>query len=86
MNHPQWLEQVRKKRHLPFLWCGLVVDVDGARGVATRGNSSLNIQVSSSGEKHSYNCHPTWETTYYDRNGNIIADYKRAARKETQQS
>ncbi len=86
MNHPQRLEQVRKKRHLPFLRRGLIVDVKGTRGVVTRGKSSLNIQVRFNREKQSYNCHPTWETTYYDYNGNIIADYKRAARKEMQQS
>jgi len=79
---PQWLEYVRQKRHLPFLRRGMVVDMKGERGVITRGNSSGNIQVRFDGQKHSCNCHPTWETTYYDRDGKVIADFKQAAHKE----
>jgi hypothetical protein len=80
------LEQVRKKRQMPFLQHVREVDGDGERGVITRGNTSLNKQVRFNGEKHAYNCHPTWEKTSYDHHGNIIADDKITERKEMQQS
>ncbi len=48
------LEQVRKKREMPFLSRGLEFDVDRERGVIMRGNTSLNKQVSFNGEKHAY--------------------------------
>jgi hypothetical protein len=54
------------------------VDVSGKRGVIVGGNSSLNLQVLFDFEKQPYtaNCHPWYETVYYDNNGNIVADYR----------
>jgi hypothetical protein len=52
------------------------VDVDGKMGTITGGNSSMNIQVRFAGRRYSSNCHPTWETTYY-QGGQVIADYKK---------
>lgn len=72
------LEAVRRGRHMPFLKRGMVVDVEGNMGTVTGGNSSMNIQVRFQGSRYSVNCHPTWETTYYE-NGEVIADYKRKA-------
>jgi hypothetical protein len=57
----------------------MAVDVDGKRGVVTGGNTAMNIQVRFEGQRHSCNCHPTWETTYYDQNGTIMAEYKQQA-------
>ncbi|WP_201785154.1 MULTISPECIES: hypothetical protein [Bacillaceae] len=69
------LKNVKEKRFMPFLKRGMRVEVDGKMGVVTAGNRSLNINVRFDGEKYSGNCHPKWRTRYFDKNGNVIADY-----------
>src|ERR1700730_4949566 len=71
------LESVRKGRGMLFLRRGMAVD--GKRGVVTGGNTAMTIQVRFQGQRHSCNCHPTWETTYYGRDGTIMAEYKQQA-------
>ncbi len=69
------LEQVRRGRKMPWLKRGLVVDVDGTMGTVVGGNASMNIQVRFAGMRHACNCHPTWQTTYY-QDGEVVAEYK----------
>ncbi|GIN08709.1 hypothetical protein J1TS1_28540 [Shouchella clausii] len=70
------LKDVKIMRDMPFLKRGMRVEVDGKMGVVTSGNRSLNINVRLDGEKHSGNCHPKWQTRYFDKNGNVVADYR----------
>lgn len=79
------LEQVRKKRNLPFLRRGMAVDVNGRMGTLTNGNAHGNIQVRFGGEHFSRNCHPTWQTTYF-QDGNVVADYKQSAENGNRQT
>lgn len=70
------LAYVKERRNMPFLKRGMAVEVDGKNGIVTAGNSSGNINVRFEGMKFSVNCHPKWETRYFDKEGNVIADYR----------
>ena len=69
------IEAVRIRRNMPWLKCGMEVDVEGTRGRVTGGNAHMNIQVRFPGQRQSHNCHPYWQTTYY-QDGRVVADYK----------
>ncbi len=71
-----WLPAVRKDRNMPWLRRGMRVTMDGKPGRVTGGNSMANIQVRFDGEKFSRNCHPHWQTVYFDSCGNVLADYR----------
>lgn len=70
------LAYVKERRGMPFIKRGMRVKVDGKMGSVTAGNRSGNINVRFDGFKHTENCHPKWETVYYDKEGNVIADYR----------
>lgn len=78
------LANVKKWRQMPFLKRGMRVEVDGDMGVVTAGNPSLNINVRFDGKNYSENCHPHWETRYFDKDGNVIADYTKAKKMQAQ--
>ncbi|MBG9693262.1 hypothetical protein ABD91_21230 [Lysinibacillus sphaericus] len=69
------LAYVKERRCMPFLKRSMRVEVDGKMGVVTSGNSSGNINVRFDGQKYTENCHPHWRTRYFDKLGNIVADY-----------
>ncbi|MEK4761185.1 hypothetical protein MHH85_13110 [Viridibacillus sp. FSL E2-0187] len=46
-------------------------------GIVTSGNDSLNINVRYESNIFSQNCHPQWETRYFDKDGVVIADYRK---------
>lgn len=71
------IEAVRQSRRMPWLKTGMIVEVAGRRGKIVGGNSHCNLNVRYDGEsrRRKHNCHPTWQTIYYDDQGNIIADY-----------
>ena len=71
------LDYVKNQRGLNFIEKGMKVKntYDNKFGVIKGGNSSGNIDVLFDGEKKTQNCHPTWAMTYFDKDGNIIADY-----------
>lgn len=71
------LKNVKEKRSMPFLKRGMRVEVDEKMGVVTSGNDSLNINVRYDGNNFSQNCHPKWETRYFDNKGTVIADYRK---------
>lgn len=69
-----------KRRNIEFSYCGMKVNVSGKNGIIVGHNSSSNLDVfypegEYKGQTH--NCHPWWETTYYDNEGNIVKDYKK---------
>ncbi|PFM49596.1 hypothetical protein COJ45_07055 [Bacillus cereus] len=74
------IKDIAKKRNMPFLKRGMKVVVDGNKGRVTSGNRSGNINVvfedAEKYGKHSHNCHPKWETVYFDKEGEVIADYR----------
>ncbi|WP_050916583.1 hypothetical protein [Vibrio cholerae] len=70
------IQSVRDGRNLPFLKRGMRVQVDGDKfGTITGANRSMNLNVRLDGEKHSSNYHPTWKMRYFDKNGNVIAEF-----------
>ncbi|WP_197232106.1 hypothetical protein [Lysinibacillus sphaericus] len=60
---------------MPFIKRGMRIEVDGQMGKVTSGNSSGNINVLFDGEKFPCNCHPQWKTRYFDKTGQVLADY-----------
>ena len=68
---------VCERRGLEFVRMGMTINVAGKKGIVVGGNSSLNFNVVMEGTTYSQNCHPTWETTYYDKQMNIIKDFKK---------
>lgn len=56
------------------------IEVDGDVGTIVGMNSSANLDVVFANHakygKHKHNCHPTWETRYFDASGKVVADYR----------
>lgn len=71
------LKNVKERRSMPFLKRGMKVEVNEKMGVVTSGNSSGNINVRFDGMKFSMNCHPKWETRYFDQDEKVLADYRK---------
>ncbi|MFF3100192.1 hypothetical protein [Viridibacillus arvi] len=71
------LQNVKEKRSKAFLKHGIRVEVNGRMGIVTSGNDSLNINVRYESNNFSQNCHPQWETRYFDKDGVVIADYRK---------
>jgi hypothetical protein len=73
------LELVKKQRGLSFIEKGMRVELaygsTKKQGTIKGGNSSGNIDVLFDGEKRPDNCHPTWAMKYFDKEGNVIAEY-----------
>lgn len=63
-------------RKIDFANQGMIVDVSRRKGWIVGSNSSMNLDVLFEGCTHVSNCHPTWETTYYDNKMNVIKDFK----------
>lgn len=58
-------------RNIPLVRCGMVIDVNGRRGIIVGHNSSANLDVLfDDGSRGS--CHPNWKTTYFKLNGDIL--------------
>ena len=70
------LKYVRKMRKLPFIIKGMKIEVEGKLGVVIGGNEYGNIDVKFCGSPCIANCHPTFETVYYDEHGRVLADYR----------
>lgn len=67
-----------KYRGIDFAYCGMVVDVDGDKGLIVGHNSSANLDILFTDGKHkghTFNCHPNWKMTYYNSNGEIIKSF-----------
>lgn len=73
------LDYVKNQRGLDFLEKGMKVELaygtTKKTGIVKGGNSSGNLDVLFDGEKRAENCHPTWAMKYFDKEGNIIAEY-----------
>jgi len=70
-----------KYRGIDFAYCGMVIDVNGKKGVITGHNDSANLNVLFTEGKYkgqTLNCHPNWETTYFNSKGEIIKTFKKS--------
>lgn len=67
-----------KYRGIDFAYYGMVVDVDGDKGLIVGHNSSANLNVLFTDGKNkgqTLNCHPNWKMTYYNSKGEIIKSF-----------
>jgi hypothetical protein len=69
------LQYVKTYYQMPFLKRGLRVNMHGRWATVTCGDGKY-IRARFDGQRTSRRIHATWETTYYDAEGNIIKDYK----------
>lgn len=67
---------VCEKRGIQFCYQGMVIDVDGQKGIIVGANNHCNLEVVMEGTTYAQNCHPTWQTTYYDDKMNVVKDFK----------
>jgi hypothetical protein len=68
-------ERVCKNRNIGFAYMGMRIEVSGKMGTIVGSNSSCNLNVCFDGTWWSEKCHPWWKTRYFDREGNVIAEY-----------
>lgn len=73
-------ERMCKSRIIEFAHMGMRVSVAGRMGTIVGSNYSGNLDVLFDGHCNTNNCHPWWETVYYDQPGNIIKDFREKAR------
>lgn len=77
----QFVADMKRCRGIDFARIGMQVEVDGDIGTIVGMNSSANLDVKFANQakygKHAHNCHPTWETRYFDADGQVIADYRK---------
>jgi hypothetical protein len=69
-------ESMKQSRGIPYAYQGMRVEVCGKPGVIVGSNSSLNLDVIFDGQWHAHNCHPHYETVYFDRESNIVGDFR----------
>ena len=76
----QFAADILRMRGLDFPRFGMMIEVDGQRGTIQGMNSSANLDVVFVNQlkmgKRALNCHPTWETCYFDVDGNVIRDFR----------
>lgn len=75
----QFVEDMTRCRGMDWVRLGMMVEVDGHIGSIVGMNSSANLDVVFANKLKfgtaPSNCHPTWRTRYFDKDGNIIKDY-----------
>ncbi|MET3290592.1 UNVERIFIED_CONTAM: hypothetical protein ABID98_003162 [Brevibacillus sp. OAP136] len=63
-------------RNIPFAYQGMRIEVAGKMGTIVGSNNSCNLDVVFEDRWYAENCHPWWETRYFDEAGNVIKDYR----------
>jgi len=80
----QFADDILRARGLDFPRIGMTIEVNDDRGTIQGMNSSGNLDVVFANQakygKRAQNCHPTWETVYFDADGNVVGDFR--AKKE----
>lgn len=69
-------DRIKKSRGIEFAFQGMKIEVAGKKGVIVGGNDSMNLDVVFDGHWRTNNCHPWYETVYFDNAGNVLADYR----------
>jgi hypothetical protein len=86
----RFIEDMTRCRGMDWVRLGMMVEVDGHLGTIKGMNSSANLDVEFVNQlkwgKGTHNCHPTWETRYFDAEGKVIKDYRRKAEVNSNQS
>lgn len=67
-------DRIIESRGIEFARIGMKISVAGDLGTIVGANSSCNLDVDF-GNGHKSNCHPHWETIYYDNDGSVIKSY-----------
>jgi hypothetical protein len=77
----QFIADMKRCRGIDFARIGMQVEVEGDIGTIVGMNSSANLDVVFANQmkygKRKHNCHPTWETRYFDDEGKVLADYRK---------
>lgn len=68
-------QYIKDYYQMPFLERGLRVNMDGRWATVTSGDGSY-VRARFDGRSFSSRIHPTWETTYYNSEGKVLANYK----------
>lgn len=63
-------------RNIPFAYQGMRIEVAGKMGTIVGSNNSCNLDVVFDGRWYAENCHPWWETRYFDESGHVVKDYR----------
>lgn len=74
-------DRMKGMRGIEFAYQGMRIEVAGKMGTIVGSNQSLNLDVVFDGSYYKSNCHPWWETVYFDRKGNVVADYRKKEEK-----
>jgi hypothetical protein len=79
-KNDQFVADMKRCRGIDFARIGMQVEVDGHMGTIVGMNSRANLDVVFVNQlkfgKGTNNCHPTWQTRYFDADGNVVADYR----------
>lgn len=70
-------DKMKKYRNIDFIYQGMKINVCGKDGIIVGYNSGMNLDVVFNNNIYTDNCHPHWETTYYDINNKIIKCFKK---------
>lgn len=78
----QFIGDMIRMRGIDFARIGMQIEVAGDLGTITgttamSGNLAVRFTNALKYGKGSHNCHPTWETRYFDKDGNVIANYRK---------
>lgn len=77
----KFIDDMTRCRGMDWVRLGMMIEVNGDIGTIIGMNASANLDVVFSNQlkygKTSYNCHPTWETVYFNENGAIIKDFRK---------
>lgn len=65
--------QFVERQGLPFVRCGMKVEIDGSKAIITR-KSGAYFRAYFLDHKCEGNFHPTWKTKYFDKDGKLIYD------------
>lgn len=75
-----FIDDMIRCRGMDFVRLGMRVEMGGQMGTVKGMNSSANLNVVFDNPerygKGKVNCHPTWDIAYFDKEGNVIADYR----------
>lgn len=77
----QFIADMIRCRDMDWVRLGMQVEVAGDMGTIVGMNSGANLDVVFANRlkygKGPSNCHPWWETRYFDVDGTVIKDYRR---------
>lgn len=69
-------EDTKNYRGVPLADYGTEVELNGKRGFIVGDNRSCNFDVQFN--DGIFNCHPNWELIYFDDEGKVIYDFRKA--------